>query len=54
MDEPGRLFLPDQSLMIYNEMEARSEALFNATLMWVPISSVMWAAIIYTTLWLFR
>lgn len=54
MKQSGTLVLLQRPQIFNNELEAAPEALFNATLMWVPISSIMWAGIIYTVLWLFR
>jgi len=54
MNKSCTLTLLEESPIIYKELEARSEALLNATLMWVPISSIMWAGIIYAVFWLFR
>ena len=52
MTESGAWTLLDRFSITYSEPEVASEALFNATLMWVPISSIMWAGIIYTVFWL--
>jgi hypothetical protein len=51
------LVLHDQSRMFYAEQDikpAMSCRLLNVVVIWIPISSVMWAGIIYVGLWLFR
>jgi hypothetical protein len=54
MNQSGTLVLLERSQTFYDELEASPEALLNAALIWVPISSIMWAAIIHAALWLFR
>jgi len=54
MKESGGVALFELPQICYNELEAAPEALLNATLVWVPISSVMWAGIIYAVLRVFH
>jgi len=54
MRESDRLRLIDRSPITCQELGNGSDGLFNAILMWEPISSIAWAGIIYTVFWLFR